>query len=189
MINIKNIAKSIAVLALLVGVGFASPALADNNNDNGDKAFLNAQASLKADLLAKWDSAVGVVLGQNNALRVMGAKVVAVSGSDIKATASFGDEVINFTVKTDAETKLNGKALASGTLSDLKAGDKISFGGTLVSSSSSSMVVDASHVVSQALYKATPQPDDNDDSKINGEVRKEERERGFFGKFRNWFWK
>ncbi len=83
----------------------------------------------------------------------MGAKVTSVSGGDINATASFGDSSLNFVVKTDAETKLNGRLLSnSSVLSGLKEGDKISFAGTITSSSSSSITVDASHVVSQALY-------------------------------------
>lgn len=152
MNNIKNIAKGFLVLAFLVGAVIASPASADNKEN--EKGFLNAQASLKADVLGRIENSLGVVLGPNGALRVMGAKVTSVSGSDINATASFGNSSLSFIIKTDAETKLNGKAFASSSsLSALKAGDKISFAGTITSSSSSSVTVDASHVVSQNLYK------------------------------------
>jgi hypothetical protein len=155
MNNIKNIAKGFVLLSFLVGAVIASPAQAENSNENeSTKAFLNANASLKADVLGKIENSLGVVLGPNGALRVMGAKVTSVSGSNINATASFGNSSLSFVIKTDAETKLNGKAFAnSSSLASLKAGDKISFAGVITSSSSSSLTVDASHVVSQNLYK------------------------------------
>lgn len=150
--NIKNIAKGFVLLSFLVGAVIASPAQAENSNENA-KAFINANASLKADVLSKLENSVGVVLGPNSVLRVVGAKVTSVSGSDINATASFGNSSLSFVVKTDAETKLNGKAFAnSSALSSLKAGDKISFAGTITSSAGSSITVDASHVISQNLY-------------------------------------
>jgi hypothetical protein len=152
MKNIKNIAKGFLLLSFLVGVAFATPALADNNKGSSNN-FFNVQASLKADALIKLDSSTGVVLGPNGVLRVMGAKVVSVSSGEISATAPFGNSSLNFVVKTDAQTKLNGKLLTDASvLSQLKAGDKISFAGTITSSTSSSIVVDGDHVVSQALY-------------------------------------
>ena len=152
MKNIKNIAKGFLLLSFLVGVAFATPALADNNKGSSNN-FFNVQASLKADALIKLDSSIGVVLGPNGALRVMGAKVVSVSGGEINVIAPFGNSSLNFVVKTDAQTKLNGKLLTDvSVLSQLKAGDKISFAGTITSSTSSSIVVDGDHVVSQALY-------------------------------------
>ncbi|MFZ2150339.1 MAG: DUF5666 domain-containing protein [Minisyncoccia bacterium] len=153
MKNKQSIATGFVLLALL-GVGLIStPAMADNENKGSSKGFLNAQASLKADAFMKAENATGVVLGSNNSLRVMGAKVTSVSGSDISATVPFGNSSLNFVVKTDAETKLNGKVLSGASaLAGLKAGDKISFGGTITSSTSSSIVVDGDHVVSQALY-------------------------------------
>lgn len=199
-ISIKNIAKGFVVLSFLVGAVIASPVSAENSVDS--KSFLNAHASLKADALIRLENSVGVVLGSNNTLRVMGAKVTSVSGSDINATAPFGNSSLNFVVKTDAQTKLNGKLLANASaLAALKAGDKISFAGTISSSTSSSIIVDGDHVVSRVLYdsekiedknSSKSENDDSNDEKNNNKNDKEgknENRGDFWGKIRNWFWK
>ncbi|MFA6256888.1 MAG: DUF5666 domain-containing protein [Candidatus Paceibacterota bacterium] len=150
MKNLKNIAKGFIVFSFLGLLAVAGPAKADNNNGN---AYMNARSSLKADALVNLESATGVVLGPNGALRVLGAKVVSVTESVVKATASFGSSVLNFVVNVDSDTKVNGSSDAK--VSDLKAGDKISFAGDIDSSSSSSIVVNADHIVSQALIGGT----------------------------------
>lgn len=150
MKNVKNIAKGMIALSLMAGVLMASPASAETNRGKGsERDFLKAEGSLKAEALAKIESATAVVLGPNGALRVMGAKIVSVTENAISATASFGNTLLNFVVNIDEDTKMNGKGDAS--TAGLKAGDKISFGGMISSSTSSSVVVDAGHVVSRAL--------------------------------------
>jgi hypothetical protein len=195
--NIKNIAKGFLVLAFLAGAVIASPAKADNNTS--ENSFVNAEASLKADFVNKIENSVGVVMGPNGTLRVLGAKVTSVSGSDINATAAFGNSSMSFVVKTDADTKLNGKALSdSSVLSGLKAGDRISFAGTIASSSSSSLTIDASHVISRDLYSGKTIDDHKQDKdKDNGDIGKDnnndhkgdknELRGGFWGKIRSWF--
>jgi hypothetical protein len=193
--KIKNIAKGFLVLAFLTGAVIASPAKADNNTS--ENSFVNAEASLKADFVNKIENSVGVVLGPNGMLRVLGAKVTSVSGSDINATAAFGNSSMSFVVKTNADTKLNGKALSdSSVLSGLKAGDRISFAGTIASSSSSSLTIDASHVISRDLYTGKTINDHKQD-KDNGDTAKDnnndhkgdknELKGGFWGKIRSWF--
>lgn len=145
MKNVKNIAKGLIVfsfLALLVG---ASPASAKNE----EKDYLNARAGLKAEALVKLDSVSSVIMGANGAMRVLGAKVVSVSENVVRATVSFGESVLNFVINIDADTKVNGDSDAK--VSNLEAGDKISFSGALTSSTSSSLVVDADHLVSREL--------------------------------------
>ena len=153
MKNTKNMFKGFLLLALLLGVVVATPAKADNNNVSLN-GFLNAQASLKADALVKLESSAGVVLSSGGSLRVMSANVTSVTGGDVNATVPFGNSVLNFVVKTDAQTKLNGKLLTNSAvvLGQLKVGDKVSFSGTVTSSTSSSIVVDADHLVARALY-------------------------------------
>ncbi len=152
MKNIKNIVKGIAVASLLVGMAVVLPvaAKADNNGSDSNSLFVNAQASVKAAGLGllKLDSSTGAVIGANGSVRVLGAKVVSVSGSQISATSAFGNSALNFVVNTDANTKLNGSNSA---VSSLKAGDNISFSGTMSSSTSSSIVVAADHLVSRAF--------------------------------------
>jgi hypothetical protein len=200
MKNVKNVVKGFLVLSLLAGAFIASPASADNKIEA--RNYLNAETSLKADVLPKVESAVGVVLGPNDTLRVMGAKVDSVSGSEIKATTSFGGASLSFTVRADAEIKVNGKALDASfasVIDNLEAGDKISFSGTIVSSSNSSLVVEADHLVSRALYdndssKNDDRDDDEDKDERKEEKRAEKREKenngkSWFGKFRNLFWR
>ncbi|MFA6520302.1 MAG: hypothetical protein WCT44_01690 [Candidatus Paceibacterota bacterium] len=151
MNKIKNITKGFLVLALLAGAFMATPVRAEDNNSGNE--FSNARASLKADAMIRLDNSVGVVMGSNNAIRVMGAKVTAVSGNDISVTVPFGNSSLNFVVKTNTQTKVNGKLLSDpSVLALLKVGNKISFAGIISSSSSSSITVDGSHVVSQDLY-------------------------------------
>ncbi len=161
MKNIKHIAQGFLLLALLVGVGATHNALADNNSSDSSN-FISAQASLRADALANFESATGVMLGANNTLRVLNAKVSSVSNGDISASAPFGNSSLNFVIKSTADTKLNGKVLGSNAGSvyaNLKSGDKVSFVGTIGSSTSSSITVNAVHVISSALYTGNVPPD------------------------------
>lgn len=157
MKNVKNILKGFALLALVLGAVLVTGAAvrADNNNNgnnNDNSSFLSANASLKADALIRLQSSTGVVLGTNGAVRVLGAKVTSVSGSDINATASFGNSSLNFVVHTDANTKVNGKLMSDASLlSGLKAGDSVSFAGTITSSTSSAVTVDGDQVASPAF--------------------------------------
>ncbi|KKU50367.1 MAG: hypothetical protein UX71_C0001G0022 [Parcubacteria group bacterium GW2011_GWA1_47_10] len=148
MKNIKNVAKGLIVFSFIALLVAGSPASA-KNDDKGENGYLNARAGLKAEALVKLESATGVVLGPNGTLRVLGAKVVSVSGNVIKAVVSFGESVLNFVVNVDADTKINGNGDAE--VGDLKAGDKISFSGTVTSSTSSAITVDGDHLVSRAL--------------------------------------
>ena len=165
MKNLKSIAKGLLLLSLLGGAVIATPAKAE---ESGSKAYINAQASLKADALIKLDSSVGAVLGPNGVLRVLGAKVTSVSSNEVSATALYGNSALNFTVKADNDTKVNGSD-SNSSLSNLKAGDKISFSGTIVSSSSSSIIVDADHIISKSLYNDKVKAEKEDSYK--GEVQ------------------
>jgi hypothetical protein len=159
----KNIAKGLIVFSFLALLVAGSPASADNGKKDSD-AFLNARASLKADALVRLESATGVVLGPNGTLRVLGAKVVSVSEKVIKATASFGESVLNFVINVDANTKINGNSSAD--VSGLKAGDKISFSGSITSSTSSAITVDGDHLVSRSLLGGEVK----DKTKFSGEI-------------------
>lgn len=153
---VQNWAKGLIVLFLVLGiVAVAAPARAENGADSSD--FANIAASLKADALIRLESSTGVVTGPNGAIRVLNAKVTSATNDEVKATASFGDSALNFVVKADSATKLNGKARSDASLlSTLKAGDKVSFAGTITSSSSSSITVDGDHIVSRVFMANKP---------------------------------
>jgi len=157
MKNIKNIAKGLLLFSFVVSAIIATPAKADNSNENkgntNTNGFLSAQASLRAEAFMKFESSSGVVMGPSGSVKVFGAKVTSVSDSEINATVAFGNSALNFVVSTDAETKLNGKLLTDASvLTGLATGDRISFDGAITSSTSSSVAVNGDHIVSQALY-------------------------------------
>lgn len=175
MKNLKNIAKGFLALSFLVGVAIAAPVQADNNVNS----LLNARASLKADALIRMENSVGVVLGGNNTLRVLGAEVASVSGSDISAKAMVGNSALNFVVKTDANTKFNVKSATNTSfISQLEAGDKISFAGTITSSTSSSIVVDGDNVVSHEAFTKVVAETDDDDNEDDDKDDKEKNNEG-----------
>ncbi|MBV9349237.1 MAG: hypothetical protein JO026_00635, partial [Patescibacteria group bacterium] len=70
-------------------------------------------------------------MSDSGAVAVHGAKVTAVSGSTITAQTAFGATVLSWTVDTNNSTSFAPKGNASNTLSNVKAGDYISFSGTL----------------------------------------------------------
>jgi hypothetical protein len=83
--------------------------------------------------IASADSGLGVsvdVGASGNAL-VRGAEVTAVSESEVKAETSWGDAVLNWVVKTDADTEYVGKNGKDIARADIAVGDTISFRGTL----------------------------------------------------------
>lgn len=109
-----------AVIASLAIGAFAGVASAANINDSG--------------------LGVSVDVGANGNALVRGAEVTAVTDSEVKAETSWGSAVLNWVVKTDAETEYvgnNGKEMARG---DIAVGDTISFRGTLDQTVSSLVV-------------------------------------------------
>ncbi len=149
MKNIKKVAGSVALSFLALALFGANPASAETTG--ASSLFLNAHASLKADALIRLESATGVVVNGSSDVRVMGAEVTSASDTEVRATAEFGNSTLNFIVKVDEDTKLNGKVDSQNSFdaSDLEAGDKVSFAGRITSSTSSSVSVDADHLVSR----------------------------------------
>ena len=73
---------------------------------------------------------VDIHIGAGGNAQVDGAKVTAVSGSDVSANTSFGSSVMNWLVKTDGNTEFSAKGGASG-LANIAVGDVISFRGAV----------------------------------------------------------
>ncbi len=192
----KNILKRVALLALLVGVlGIYAPEVKANNDGDFNSRFVSAHSSLKADALIKLESSTGVALGANGNIKAIGAKVTSVSSNEVNATTSFGNSALNFVIKIDGDTKINGKNRNGTSIASLKVGDKVSFSGIVTASSSSSIAVDADHLVSRAFVKNEVKADSSDDNgKDKNEDNKErdkdkEARKGWFGKMFRWFWK
>ncbi len=73
---------------------------------------------------------IDVHIGAGGNAQVEGAKVTAVSGSDVSANTSFGSSVMNWLVKTDGNTEFAAKGGVSG-LANIAVGDVISFRGAI----------------------------------------------------------
>lgn len=83
--------------------------------------------------IASADSGLGVSVdvGANGTALVRGAEVTAVSDTQVNAETTWGSTVLNWIVKTDADTDYvgtNGKDIARG---DIAVGDTVSFRGSL----------------------------------------------------------
>ena len=113
--------------------------------------------------IARADSLPGidVHIGAAGNAQVDGAKVTAVSGSDVSANTSFGSSVMNWLVKTDGNTEFSAKGGASG-LANIAVGDVISFRGAL-DQSVSGLTVKAKHVKDWSKTEAK--------TKLNGTVQ------------------
>lgn len=74
---------------------------------------------------------VSIDVGANGSALVRGAEVTAVSDSEVKAETSWGDAVLNWVVKTDADTEYVGKNGKDVARADIAVGDTVSFRGAL----------------------------------------------------------
>lgn len=97
--------------------------------------------------IASADSRLGVSVdvGAEGATIVRGAEVTAVTDSEVKAETSWGETVLNWVVKTDADTDYIGTKGETTARSDIAVGDTVSFRGVL-DQALSGLVVKASSV-------------------------------------------
>src|SRR3989344_6584068 len=92
------------------------------------------------------NGATGVVISPNGIVRVIGADVTAVSNGIVNAATTIGSTVINWIVNISAATKIGANGSANATTTDITAGDKVSFAGTVSSSICSTITVAASKI-------------------------------------------
>jgi len=123
MNRIQKILSSVAVTSLLMVAPLAASA-----------ATLNATGS------------TGVVISPNGIVRVIGAEVTSVSNGVVNAVTTLGSVVMNWAVDVSASTKIAAGGSKSATTTDIKAGDKISFAGSLSSSAGNSLTVAATKI-------------------------------------------
>lgn len=79
----------------------------------------------------KSGTGVEINLTSNGNALVRGAQVTSVSGSDISATTNYGSSQLAWTVKTDSDTEFTANKNGATGLSQIAAGDTISFRGIL----------------------------------------------------------
>lgn len=141
MRNKKYILGAMA-LALVMSLGLAHSAFADNDHDQQNREARRAGTTLEIHVT---DS--GKVL-------VRGAKVTGVTGSVVTATTAWGNAVATWTVNTGSTTQLvrrYGGAMTS--LSEITIGDFVSFSGTIATGATSPFVVDAKVLKDWSIQK------------------------------------
>jgi hypothetical protein len=102
-------------------------------------------------LMASADSlnanvATGVRISPSGIVRVIGADVTAVGNGVVNAVTTFGNVVMSWIVNISATTKVSASGTTSASTTDIKVGDKVSFSGSIASSTGSALTVAASKI-------------------------------------------
>jgi hypothetical protein len=139
---------SAAFLALALCASFAAVAVqkASANNGRGDdrgehknKIGLFAGIGAKLNGMAQAGLQPQVQIGPNGRVLVRGAKVTAISGSDIDAQVTWGSYVADWNVDA-SDAKILQRSGGNSALSQIAVGNTISFSGMLDTSESSATV-------------------------------------------------
>lgn len=107
--------------------------------------FAVAPFAASADTLGA-KASTGVFINPDGIVRVIGASVTAVSGDVVTAVTSIGSVVLNWAVNVSDSTKVAVNGAVSTSTAGIKAGDKISFMGSLSSSVGTSLSVAATKI-------------------------------------------
>lgn len=135
----------IGLMAFTLAIGGASIARADNDRDDDGR-----KNEREARLVG---SSLEVHITDNGKVLVRGAKVASISGSTITATTMWGSAVMNWTVTSDADTKLIRRYGGASAINEITVGDYISFQGSLVTSTASPMTVLAKTIKNWSVQK------------------------------------
>ncbi|OGG60132.1 hypothetical protein A2765_01015 [Candidatus Kaiserbacteria bacterium RIFCSPHIGHO2_01_FULL_56_24] len=84
-----------------------------------------------ASVHADTGNGVEVNIGANGNALVRGAKVTAVSGSQVNANTNYGSSILSWIVKTDGSTKFTTNKGSGSGLANIAVGDIVSFNGAL----------------------------------------------------------
>lgn len=122
----KKILGVLAGVTLLASFAAILPgALAKENDNNSNED--NARKELKS-----IGSTLEVHIYDNGKVLVRGAKVTAVSGATVTATTAWGSTSLSWTVNTDSSTEFVRNFGGKSGVSEISAGNYISFNGDLV---------------------------------------------------------
>ncbi len=139
--------STVLILGSLAFVGLVS---ANNNNDRSGEDNGNSWQAKEAHVNG---STLEVHIGDNGKVLVRGAKVTAISGNTISAFTSWGSVNLNWTVNVMSNSQMVRKFGGNSNLSEIAIGDYLSFQGTLVTTSSSPFVVNASFIKNWSAQK------------------------------------
>ena len=137
--------SAVLILGGLAFSGFVSANDDRSGEDNGK--------SEHAKEVRNYGSSLEVHFFDNGKVLVRGAKVTAVSGDNVKAFTSWGSVNLDWNVNVMSNTQTIRKYGGIGSISEISVGDFISFQGTLVTTSSSPIRVNAN-----VIKNWTPKP-------------------------------
>ncbi len=141
--TLKKLFIGMMVFALVIGG--ASVARADNDRDDDGR-----KNEREARLVG---SSLEVHITDSGKVLVRGAKVASVSDSTITATTMWGSAVMNWTITSDANTKLIRRYGGASAMNEITVGDYISFQGSLVTGTASPMTVLAKTIKNWSVQK------------------------------------
>lgn len=140
---------------ILGSLALFSSVLADNNNgsNNNDRSGEDHGRSEQAKEAHQRGSTLEVHISDNGKVLVRGAKVTAVSGSIISASTSWGVASLAWTVNVMTDSQLIKRSGGRSLMSEIVVGDFISFQGTLVTTSATPIIVNATTVKDWSIQK------------------------------------
>lgn len=142
------ILSTVLILGSVAFFGSVSANNDRNGEDRGDgwqaKEAHNNGSTLEVHIL------------NNGKVLVRGAKVTAVKSDSIEAFTSWGSINLNWVVNVMLDSQMIKKSGGKSSISEIVVGDYISFQGTLVTTSSSPIIVNASVVKNWSVKNNTP---------------------------------
>ncbi len=141
-------------------------------------AFLALPLAASADSFGA-HGGIGVFIGANGIVRVVGAQVASISGSVVNAVSTFGSIVLDWTINTSTSTKITARGSATSSVGAIHSGDTISFTGTAASTSSPLTVA------ARVIHDLTLSPEKHGRDKDRGDGNRGRRDLiSFFDHFR-----
>ncbi len=139
---LKKISYVFAFVLMFSCLTFMGRAMADN--DEGMKHAKEAHAT---------GSTLEVHIFDNGKVLVRGAKVTGVSGTVVSAYTTWGSVTLNWSVNSDAGSKVVRRYGGVSSVSEIAVGDFISFHGNIVTTSSSPIMVNADVLKDWSIQK------------------------------------
>lgn len=131
---------SLLVMAFVLVGSLGMVAQANDDQKSNDNKWYG-EHKLEAN---KKGSTLEVNIGNDGKVLVRGAKVTSVTGSTIMALTEWNGASLSWTVNTDANSKFIKRSGGASNISEVKAGDFVSFSGSLMAGTT--FTVQAKHI-------------------------------------------
>lgn len=147
--KINKLLYVLSAVLILGNVAFLGYVSADNNKGDGEDHG-NSEQAIE---VHQRGSALEVHISDKGKVNVRGAKVTAISGNTINASVIWGSVSLNWGVNVLPETRLVKKFGAASIISEISVGDIIGFQGSLITTSASPIMVNATIVKDWSIQK------------------------------------